>query len=934
MGMPPPGPAHFTEVQQQQYVTGYRIRSLNQGFQKHVVSMTGLKDIDIAVRFYTEKREEINGAGGLPREGLTGSKRKSSGDETVGEASHLNKKTKSDFPTSNQSTTTAAHTPAQKEKLTNGVNGAASVSQDRSGFSTEPSTSSKRKADEDIVRDDANVNMGGSKKARSEAEVSYPSLLATTPAKEGSQTSNIFKNILNKADRGKSAATPKPLTNGTSGNSFLAPGPSDAPALTNAPASLFTAKPAATSMTSSFPFQSENIPSKQPEAPKSPFTFKPATTSTAAAEAPKSPFTFKPVTTSTVAAEAPKSPFTFKPATTSSRSALAPNCPFTIKPAADSDVSTGAVKPPTVKPPMFGSGSSVNFMAQFGQSAAQSERKEKEKRKADDFDSDEDDEVEWERKDAEEQRAKKQKIAEAAKGMTAVFIPGKGFVFSEGEKSNGAVVEDKPATASAPTTQTNASEPAVSAGRGLFGSGASTPSTAGGTSVFDSPNLAGQQKSLSSTNIFGHLSDADSGVDGSKTEDADDEDTGSEGDDEGKDANIDDGKNSTQEPPPTDTLDQRSESDEAEDIQSILRKSRSAEGAAKGKMQAEELSLQRTAPGKSLFDRISKDGNGNNIRQLPSTEEKKPDGPFNASPSASTITFFRKTSPSTSSFGQPSSSTPGTSIFGSSVSPAGDHTWKQNSPIKFGGPTAAPTLTLTTATPSKGTSGEDQGTPPSPFAGLFGSPKSTIESPAKLSSNMIGTPTKSADVGFGFGGPPKIVASSLLAPSAPTSGVTSRATSPGMTTDTGGESANESTAEGAETENPENAQQLNLTVGGPGEEDEDVLIEVRAKAMMWVAEMKDDDAKPGWENKGLGPLRVLKHRHSGKARIIMRLEPSGRLVLNAALLSGVDYQHQAPSAVKMAVASEDGKLNTWVVKVKKDEDAIKLANTMEENKSR
>ncbi|KAI9874983.1 MAG: hypothetical protein M1830_009056 [Pleopsidium flavum] len=940
MGMPPPAPSHFTKVQQQQYVTGYRIRSLNQGFQKHVVSMTGLKDIDIAVRFYTEKREQINAAGGLPTEGLTGSKRKSSGDEATGERSHLNKKTKADSSMFSQSNA-VVQTPTQKEKLTNGVNGAASLSQDPSGFSTQPSTSTKRKADEDLVRDDGNVNTGPSKKARSEAEVSYPSLIAATPAKEGSQTSNIFKNILNKTDRGNSAATPKFLTNGTSGNSFLAPGPSDTPALTNTPANLFAAKPAANTTTDSVTFQPGNVSLEESEVQKSPFTFTAANTLTETAKDMKSPSTFKPATTlinaaevpksscnfmpamSTKAAEAPKSPFTFKSATTSSSSALASKSPFTIKPAADGGVSTDAVKPVTFKPPTFGTGSPVNFMAQFGKSAAENERKEKEKRKADDFDSDEDDEAEWERKYAEEQRAKRQKIVEAAKGKTAVFIPGKGFVFSEGEKSNGVVGEDKPA---ASVNQDDTSEPAVSAGRGLVGSGTSTPSTTGGASIFDSPNLSGQQKSLSTSNIFGHLSDADSGVDASKTEDADDEETGSESDGEGKDAHQEDGKNSSQERLITDPLDQRSDSEETEDIQSILRKTRSAEVAGKEKTQAAESFLQSTAPGKSLFDRISKDENGNNIRQLPSTEEKKSES---ALAGASTTTIFGNANPSITSTTQNT-----TSIFSSSIILAGDHTWKPESPIKFGGPTTAPVLTLTSATPLKGTSGEDKGTPPSPFTGLFGPPKPTIESPAKLSSNIFGSPSaKSADVGFGFGGPPKIAANSLLMPSAPTSGATSRATSPGMTTDTGAESANESTAEGAETESAENAQQVNLTTGGPGEEDEDVLIEVRAKAMMWVPEINDDYAKPGWNNKGLGPLRVLKHRHSGKARIIMRLDPSGRLVLNAALLSGVNYQHQAPSAIKMAVASEDGKLNTWVVRVKTDEDAIKLAKIMEENKS-
>ena len=613
-----------------------------------------------------------------------------------------------------------------------------------------------------------------------------------------------------------------------------------------------------------------------------------------------------------------------------------------------------AVKPPvfsvpTFKAPTFGSGNTVNFMAQFGQSVEETERKEKAKRKAEDFDSDEDDEAEWERKYAEEQRAKKQKLAEAAKGKTAKFIPGKGFVFSESEQTNGAVTKDNLEAASASKSESNTANPLANNGTGLFGSGASTPSTAGGASVFDSPNFAGQHKSISSNNIFGHLSDADSGADGSKTGDADDEDTASDADEDQNAKGIN-GNPPAQNSPFKPSHGQHSSSDEADDIQTILRESVSTGAVVTEKAPSDEQTPQPTAPGKSLFDRITKDGNGNNMRELPSAKENTSNGPAVDMLSASATPIFGKPHPSITSFGQKSSSTPATNIFGSFGSPSGDHTWKQDTPIKFGGSTTQPMFNFISPTPSKSTFGEDKGTSPSPLTGLFGHPKPTAESPAKPTSNLFGSPsttesplkitsnlfgapsTKSAEVGFGFGGPPKIAASSLLAPSAPTSGATSRATSPGLTTDTGGESAND-TAEGTEAESAGSAQQLNLTSGGPGEEEEDVLFEVRAKAMMWAAESKDENKGAGWSNKGVGPFRVLKHRKNSKARIIMRLDPSGRLVLNAALLSGVTYQHQAPAAVKMAIASEDGKLNTWVIKVKKDEDAKNLANILEENKA-
>jgi hypothetical protein len=87
MGIPPPAPANFTEERRKQYVTLYRIRSLDLSFQKHITNLTELKpgDVEHAARFYTETHEKIVAAGGLPLEGLQGSKRKLSGDETLDE---------------------------------------------------------------------------------------------------------------------------------------------------------------------------------------------------------------------------------------------------------------------------------------------------------------------------------------------------------------------------------------------------------------------------------------------------------------------------------------------------------------------------------------------------------------------------------------------------------------------------------------------------------------------------------------------------------------------------------------------------------------------------------------------------------------------------------------------------------------------------------
>lgn len=127
-------------------------------------------------------------------------------------------------------------------------------------------------------------------------------------------------------------------------------------------------------------------------------------------------------------------------------------------------------------------------------------------------------------------------------------------------------------------------------------------------------------------------------------------------------------------------------------------------------------------------------------------------------------------------------------------------------------------------------------------------------------------------------------------------------------------------------------EQISLTQGGPGEEDEDVVFEVRAKAMNYVAVRPGEDS-PGsqspWQTKGVGPLRLLKHKGTGLVRILLRAEPRGHIAMNKALLPGVDYKADGKT-VKVMTSNDDGSgLETWVLQVKKPESAVELATAME-----
>ncbi|KAK8048745.1 Nucleoporin [Apiospora phragmitis] len=135
-------------------------------------------------------------------------------------------------------------------------------------------------------------------------------------------------------------------------------------------------------------------------------------------------------------------------------------------------------------------------------------------------------------------------------------------------------------------------------------------------------------------------------------------------------------------------------------------------------------------------------------------------------------------------------------------------------------------------------------------------------------------------------------------------------------------------------------EQISLTTGGPGEEDEEILLEVRAKATKFVPIVKgedaDDDKKSPWRTQGLGPLRVLKNKNTGSVRLLLRAEPRGHVAMNKALLARFDYKPDTvkKTSIKIMTARDDGAgLETWLLQVKKPEMAAELASVLEANKN-
>lgn len=988
----PPPPENLSDEEQRQVIIGYQLKCLDAGVNNFLETRSIEKDSATAERFYGKMKQDILDGKGLVLDPLAGSKRRHQNSELEEEhqeeannkrarvhppapsaSAKPAEKTSSGafapnsfpkpsgglfsqsttvnslltpkssakpsggFSTSNLSAKPSATfaAPNSSAKPASGFSFTSGSAANPSAFSFTPNPAStpsstptpvatpaqlaagaKRKALEDHDKSKVEGANNSVKRARAQDPISYPSLSSST----GSQTSSIFKNILDKMGEEASPSAGEPLMPNSKAAGFDFNS-------TNTLTPIGSNQEQASTKVSNNGAHDSSIISLSGSSSHTPRASKPlANFSRSPSSTPTTANPFSSVTATSTGLFSNKTP----PAVSSSSvsSSHSSQTPSIINNMASDKLpqlvsSTSASsnhnpsnanarpshpdKPSTsFAPPKFGA--PVNFLSQFGKAAEKTAEKEKKNRKAEDFDSDEDNEEDWERNYDEEQKAKKQKLEEAAKATATKFIPGVGFKFEKPEKKE---------------------EPETSQPSGSIASSSitATPATSN-ISIFTKP----RQTSNKQQNIFAHLSDVDSGQDGSKIGDADDED-----EDEDEDSASD--QNAGHAAPPEDPK-------AGTTSESALKPNAGAANpfAASSALFTKKLAekTDKSPPTGSLFDGISKPDETKPIINPFTTSEKvdyseklsttpNKSNPFRQSQglgssifgkptsSGSGAPLFGESSPSFSfgsgAFGKASPTAPVAPMFGSNRSPLGDNTWKVDSPIKFAN-SDNPELKVTSPSPSK-----------SPLGGLFGSPtaNTTTEPSVKPTGIFSPTPAKDPSGGFGFafGGPPKLTPANLALPSGLASNNTSRATSPGATT--GGESAAESNA-GEDKDETTKDPQLDLTAAGPGEEHEDVLITVKAKAMIYTAEKKH------WLSKGVGMLRVLKHRDSKKTRILMRQDPSGKIVLNAALVSTLKYEHSPPKAVKMAIPTDTGKLSTWLIRVGKDEDAIELAKILEVEK--
>ena len=177
-------------------------------------------------------------------------------------------------------------------------------------------------------------------------------------------------------------------------------------------------------------------------------------------------------------------------------------------------------------------------------------------------------------------------------------------------------------------------------------------------------------------------------------------------------------------------------------------------------------------------------------------------------------------------------------------------------------------------------------------------------------------------------------------------GASSLATTPATGTPEPGvasENANQGDQNADGDEAPQ--EQISLTEGGPGEEGEDVVLEVRAKALRLTQAKDETDsespsgkdnngkAKSPWKLMGVGPLRLLKDKETGMVRLLLRVL-RGDVALNKRVLPDFTYKPEPGGKyVKLTTSDDKGTgLETWMIQLKTKEQATELADALEKHK--
>lgn len=114
-----------------------------------------------------------------------------------------------------------------------------------------------------------------------------------------------------------------------------------------------------------------------------------------------------------------------------------------------------------------------------------------------------------------------------------------------------------------------------------------------------------------------------------------------------------------------------------------------------------------------------------------------------------------------------------------------------------------------------------------------------------------------------------------------------------------------------------------------GDENEDVVHTARVK----LFELVTDNNNKHYEPKGLGDLKVLKDKDTGKSRVVVRSEGGNRVLLNARIQKSITYSVQLKVMVLVPTVEAKDKVVIYGVRVKTEEMANELLAALNQAKS-
>ncbi len=151
------------------------------------------------------------------------------------------------------------------------------------------------------------------------------------------------------------------------------------------------------------------------------------------------------------------------------------------------------------------------------------------------------------------------------------------------------------------------------------------------------------------------------------------------------------------------------------------------------------------------------------------------------------------------------------------------------------------------------------------------------------------------------------------------------------------ESGNENPEQFEASFTPQQKVQLSDEPVKSGEEEDKTICTFKAKLYrLTKVEKGEEESKTAaqeWKEAGVGQLKVNELKN-GKGRLIMRAEPTLRLVLNALIFSSITFKKNGEKQVIFSVFDEKLEVQSYLAKFQKVEQAAEFIKTIELYKSK